>query len=132
MFLLNTVCANILIIIKNTIFANNIFVMTISGLGKTSMKVGNAVESLAKTDDMLAIIGVIMLLGVVFSAYGSLWQGLLASKQYKEECSPNIIQKESNSKKIAIALIGGVLLGALVIFLIFKTKSKKQNLLTLA
>jgi hypothetical protein len=106
--------------------------MKITGLGKTSMKVGNAVESLAKTDDMLAIIGVIMLLGVVFSAYGALWQGLLASKQYREECSPNVVQKESSSKKIALALIGGVLLGALVIFLIFRMKSKKQPLLTLA
>lgn len=110
---------------------NNKIDIMLANFGKSSMKVGNAVESLAKTDDMLAIIGVIMLLGVVFSAYGSLWQGLLASKQYKEECSPNVPQKES-SKKVVFALIGGVLIGALIIYVLFRMKSKKPVTLALA
>lgn len=43
-------------------------------------------DSLAKTDDMLAVIGIIMLLGVIVSSYGAFWQGRLAQASYNAEC----------------------------------------------
>lgn len=123
MFLLNTVCANILIIIKNTIFANNIFVMKLSTLGSATSKVGNSIDALAKTDDMLAIIGAIMLLGVIFSAYGAVWQGLLARKQYKEQCTPTTSGSSDHMKTIVFLFIG-VAIGGIVIAFIFNRQSK--------
>jgi len=61
--------------------------MNIKAVGSASMKAGNALESLGRTDDMLAVIGVIMLAGVLVSSYGAFWQGRLAAAQFQEKCS---------------------------------------------
>ena len=98
----------------------------VGDLGKSTFKVGNAVEALAKTDDMLAIIGFIMLLGVIVSAYGSWWQGNLARKQYNEECKPNDIKDEKeNSARTVLYMVLAAVFGALVIYFIFKFKAKQ-------
>jgi hypothetical protein len=58
----------------------------VKGFGSSTLKVGNALEALGRTDDMLAVIGVIMLLGVFFSSFGSYWQGVLARDEYYKVC----------------------------------------------
>lgn len=98
----------------------------VGDLGKSTFKVNSAIDSLAKTDDMLAIIGFIMLLGVIVSAYGSYWQGNLAKKTYKEECKPNAVkdEKENNARTILYMILAAVF-GALIIYFIFKFKANK-------
>ena len=103
-----------------------IFMAIASSLGKSTFKVGSAVEALAKTDDMLAIIGFIMLLGVIVSAYGSWWQGNLARKQYNEECKPNIINEDKeNSYRVVFLMIIAAITGGLIIYYVFKLKAQK-------
>jgi membrane protein DedA with SNARE-associated domain len=58
----------------------------IKELGASTMKTQNALDSLAKTDDMLAVIGIIMLVGVLVSSYGAYWQGKYAQATYNNEC----------------------------------------------
>ena len=103
----------------------------VSNLGKSTFKVNSAIDSLAKTDDMLAIIGFIMLLGVIVSAYGSWWQGNLARKQYKEECSPKEIKDEkSNSGRVILLMIVAAFAGGLIIYYIFNIKGKKNTIVS--
>lgn len=99
----------------------------VSDFGKASLKVGNAIEEIGKTDEMLAVIGVIMLLGVIVSAYGSLWQGNLARKQYNEECTPGSIKEnEIKNSKIILYLILAAITGGFIIYFILKIKSKNN------
>lgn len=102
----------------------------IGDLGKSTFKVGNAVEALAKTDDMLAIIGFIMLLGVIVSAYGSWWQGNLARKQYKEECKPNVVPDKNDNARSILYMVLAAVFGALIIYFIFKFKAKKSDVMS--
>jgi prolipoprotein diacylglyceryltransferase len=97
----------------------------VSDLGKSTFKVNSAIDSLAKTDDMLAIIGFIMLLGVIVSAYGSWWQGNLARKQYNEECKPNVAPNKNDTPRTILYMILAAVFGALIIYFIFKLKDKK-------
>lgn len=60
--------------------------MDVKNIGKSTYQAGAAMDSLAKTDDMLAVIGIIMLLGVIVSSYGAFWQGRLAQASYNSEC----------------------------------------------
>jgi len=97
-------------------------------LGKATFKVGNAIEAIGKTDEMLAVIGVIMIVGVIVSAYGSLWQGNLAKKQYKQECSPNMIPEEKKSIWQTVGLMAvAAIVGGLIIWYIFKVKAAKEK-----
>lgn len=101
---------------------------SVGNIGKATFKVGNAIEAIGKTDEMLAVIGVIMIVGVIVSAYGSLWQGNLAKKQYKEQCSPNVIPEEKKSMWQTVALMGvAAIVGALIVWYIFKIKTSKEN-----
>lgn len=101
---------------------------SVGNFGKSTFKVGNAVEALAKTDDMLAVIGFIMLLGVIVSAYGSWWQGNLARKQYNEECKPNVVKDEKENKsRTVLYMILAAVFGALIIYFIFKFKDKQST-----
>ena len=80
--------------------------MDVKSIGAASMKAGSAVDSLARTDDMLAIIGIIMLLGVVVSSYGAFWQGRLAKAQFNYECNkPTEEQNEEADKRKTTAYI---------------------------
>jgi hypothetical protein len=100
----------------------------VGNIGTATFKVGNAIEAIGKTDEMLAVIGVIMIVGVIVSAYGSLWQGNLAKKQYKQECSPNIIPEEKKSMWQTVGLmVLAALVGGLIIWYIFKVKASKDK-----
>lgn len=97
-------------------------------IGKATFKVGNAIEAIGKTDEMLAVIGVIMIIGVIVSAYGSLWQGNLARKQYKEECTPESMPKETKTIWQTVALmVVAALIGAGIIWYVFKIRASKQQ-----
>jgi hypothetical protein len=57
---------------------------------------------------MLAVLGIIMLFGVIISAYGSFWQGRLASAQFKNQCSAtNATQNQAaeHSKTVRYTII---------------------------
>lgn len=66
-----------------------------------------AFDSLAKTDDMLAIIGVIILAGTVVGAYGSYWQGRVAQSQYNKEFVGKEDTVEQAKRKTQKALLLG-------------------------
>jgi len=68
-------------------------------MGASAFKVNQAAESLAKTDDMLAVLGIIMLFGVIISAYGSFWQGRLAAAQFRQECSAGTAGQSAATEK---------------------------------
>lgn len=88
-------------------------------------------DSLAKTDDMLAVIGIIMLLGVIVSSYGAFWQGRLAQASYNDECKcekPKEGQSEKNNNRffyIAAAIF--LIAGALIIYIFKKKGSETQT-----
>ena len=46
---------------------------------------GEALKSLAKTDNLLVALNIIMLVGVVASIYGAFWQGRYAKLSYEKE-----------------------------------------------
>lgn len=86
--------------------------MNVKSLGSSAMKVSQSMESLARTDDMLAVLGIIMLVGVIISAYGSFWQGRLASAQFKNQCSasqPPVSAQEEKNKTIRFTVIISVI-----------------------
>lgn len=76
------------------------------GFGKSAAKF-DALGSLARTDDMLAVIGIIMLVGVIVSSYGAFWQGRLASAQYKKECtaSGSPVQQDEQKKSVKYTVL---------------------------
>ncbi len=95
------------------------------------MKINQAAESLAKTDDMLAVLGVIMLLGVIISAYGSFWQGRLASAQFKQECSANPTAQDPATEKkktlrYTIIITASVVLILAIMVYIFRKQFKAK------
>ena len=84
--------------------------MDVKSIGKSTYKAGAAMDSLAKTDDMLAVIGIIMLLGVIVSSYGAFWQGRLAQASYNDECKCEKPSEEKSAKKnTSFFLIAGEL-----------------------
>lgn len=112
---------------KITIFEQQICYIKMSALkslGTQAMRVNQAAESLAKTDDMLAILGIIMLLGVGISAYGSFWQGRLAAAQFKGQCSAEQ-QQQIEDKKTTRFMIVSVIIGITVIGLIIYILKKR-------
>ena len=49
----------------------------------------DALKSLAKTDNLLVALNIIMLVGVVASIYGAYWQGRYARASYKKDYERN-------------------------------------------
>lgn len=103
--------------------------MNVKDIGKSAAKF-DALGSLARTDDMLAVIGIIMLVGVVISSYGAYWQGRLAAAQYNKECtslSPPLSNAEEQSKNrrfTMLMVVITVLILGLIIW-IFRSGIKK-------
>ena len=93
--------------------------MDVKDFGKSAAKF-DALGSLARTDDMLAVIGIIMLMGVIVSAYGSFWQGRLASSQFKQQCAgpvpttPSVEQNKTTKYTIAITVSVLLIIGLMV------------------
>lgn len=79
----------------------------IKSVGASAMKVNQSLESLARTDDMLAVLGLIMLAGVIISAYGSFWQGRLAQAEFRGRCSaePNQALEDEHKKTVRFTII---------------------------
>lgn len=50
---------------------------------------GEALKSLAKTDNLLVVLNIVMLVGVVATIYGAYWQGKYAKRHYKLETEKN-------------------------------------------
>jgi predicted histidine transporter YuiF (NhaC family) len=103
--------------------------MNVKSLGKSAAKF-DALGSLARTDDMLAVIGLIMLVGVIISSYGAYWQGRLAAAQYNKECSQSsqaTSQEEELAKNrrftIIMVVVSALILG--LIIYIFRAGIKK-------
>lgn len=97
----------------------------VKGFGQSTIKVGNAIEALGRTDDMLALIGFIMLLGVFFSSFGSYWQGVLARDEYNKEClkSGNCDDVGIKSFKYYIILATIAIIILVIIRYIYKKRS---------
>lgn len=100
-------------------------------VGTASMKAGSAMDSLARTDDMLAVIGIIMLVGVIVSSYGAFWQGRLASAQFKDQCScqPGEVGQIEKAKTLAYTIATttvSILIVALIIY-IFRNQFLNKN-----
>jgi hypothetical protein len=102
----------------------------VKGFGSSTLKVGNAIEALGRTDDMLAVIGVIMLLGVFFSSFGSYWQGIMAREEYNNECIKNgncgDVRAKSFQYYIILASLGVVIL--LIIRYIYQRKKGSSSM----
>lgn len=104
--------------------------MNVKSVGSATMKASSAVDSLARTDDMLAVIGIIMLVGVIVSSYGAFWQGRLAAAQFKDKCScePGQTGQIEHAKTLAYT-IGtttiSLLIVALIIYIFRKQFSDK-------
>lgn len=49
----------------------------------------DALKSLAKTDNLLVALNIIMLVGVLASIYGAYWQGRYARASYKKDYERN-------------------------------------------
>jgi len=101
--------------------------MNVKSVGSATMKAGNALESLGRTDDMLAVIGIIMLVGVIVSSYGAFWQGRLAAAQFKDKCSCEPGQtgqiEHANAKTLAYQIgttVVSILIVALIIYIFRK------------
>jgi hypothetical protein len=74
-----------------------------------------ALSALAKTDDILAIIGVIILGGVVISAYGAYWQGKVAQAQFARDFDKG---KEKGKGKGAL-IVGSIALVGILLLLYY-------------
>lgn len=46
---------------------------------------GEALKSLAKTDNLLVALNIVMLVGVIATIYGAYWQGKYAKNSYKRD-----------------------------------------------
>lgn len=101
----------------------------IKSVGASAIKLNQGIESLARTDDMLAVIGIIMLVGVFVSSFGAFWQGKLAKAQFKNQCSaenpPADDGVKSSKRYTAIMTITGILLVAVIIYIFRKQISDK-------
>lgn len=106
--------------------------MSIKSIGSATMKAGSALDSLGRTDDMLAIIGIIMLAGVIVSSYGAFWQGRLASAQFRDQCScqPGQVSQIENKKTLAYTIattVISLLIVALIIYVLRKQLFNKTT-----
>lgn len=45
----------------------------------------DALKSLAKTDNLLVVLNIVMLVGVIATIYGAYWQGKYAKASYKKD-----------------------------------------------
>jgi hypothetical protein len=104
--------------------------MNVKSVGSATMKAGNALESLGRTDDMLAVIGIIMLVGVIVSSYGAFWQGRLAAAQFKDKCScePGQTGQIEHAKTLAYTIgttVVSILIVTLIIYIFRKQFSDK-------
>jgi len=109
--------------------------MNIKSVGSSVTKFNQGIESLARTDDMLAFIGIIMLFGVIISAYGAFWQGRLAAAQYKHECSatqPPISAAEDHKKTIRYTIIVSVISILLIAYVIYIFRKQIKEKLAIA
>ena len=87
----------------------------------------DAISSLARTDDMLAVIGVVMLLGVLFSSYGAYWQGRYARASFKKECAGGTPASVADEKKKTTGFILLVILSVLIVTGLLVYIFKKNN-----
>jgi hypothetical protein len=46
---------------------------------------GEALKSLARTDNLLVVLNVVMLVGVIATIYGAYWQGKYAKYNYEKD-----------------------------------------------
>ena len=101
--------------------------MDFKSVGASAFKINQAAESLAKTDDMLAVLGIIMLMGVIISAYGSFWQGRLASLQYHQSVDPktqSVVQGKTTRYAVIITLAVLLIIGLMVYIFRKQIKTK--------
>ena len=106
--------------------------MDAKGFAKSAAKF-DALGSLARTDDMLAVIGIIMLVGVIVSSYGAFWQGRLASAQYKKECttsSPPISQQEEHNKSVKYTVLMVIVIALILGLMIYIFRSGLKKAIT--
>ena len=77
---------------------------------------GEVMTSLARTDDILAVIGIIILIGISISSYGTFWQGVLAREQYDQISPPGStkanVKKGKRQMLLALAVISIIIIGA--------------------
>lgn len=97
-------------------------------LGASAFKTNQAMESLAKTDDMLAFIGIIMLAGVIVSSYGAYWQGKYAKASYNNECTngdTSLSADAAKHKRNVYIGIGIFIIVSGILLFVFKRKASK-------
>ena len=104
--------------------------MNVKSVGASAIKVNQSLESLARTDDMLAVLGLIMLAGVIISAYGSFWQGRLAQAEFRGRCStqPNETEQDEHQKTVRFTILMSavaILLVGIIIY-IFRKQLKAK------
>jgi predicted histidine transporter YuiF (NhaC family) len=107
--------------------------MDVRKLGSSVSKVNGSLESLARTDDMLAVIGLIMLFGVIISAYGSFWQGRLAASQFKQQCSTdpntqNAVEQKKTIKYTITVIVATLLIMGLMVYVFRKQFKGKSDI----
>jgi hypothetical protein len=93
---------------------------------KSSMRgvaMNPALEALARTDDLLALIGIVILGGVIVSAYGAYWQGKIAKASYKKDFAKG--SKEKDNTMIVVA--GSVTLAVVIVILYLIIKKRAQE-----
>lgn len=90
-----------------------------------------ALESLARTDDILALIGVIMIIGVIVSAYGSFWQGRYAKASFNNQCSSSsptqLSDKDKQHRRIMVAIGISILLLVVGTILYIRSRNKVHS-----
>lgn len=85
-----------------------------------------AFEALAKTDDILAIIGIIILAGVVISAYGAYWQGRVAQAQFNRDFVAEKDKQKSKGKSMTALIVGGVGLAGIIALLYYVIQRREK------
>jgi len=85
--------------------------------------------SLARTDDILALIGVIILIGTIAEAFGGYWQGVLAKNQYIKEFvagegTPQEIEdiRKRDKKILIITIIVTAIVGIVIGYSVSRKK----------
>ena len=86
----------------------------------------NAIESLARTDDMLALIGIILLLSIIVEGYGGFWRGVKAKKEYEHLCETDKHKKKKNH--LQIFLVAGFLALVAITFVYLYIIGKKKQI----
>ena len=102
--------------------------MGVKSIAMKAARVDDAIMALGRTDNVLAVIGVILMSGVIASAYGAIWQGRLAQKQFNEQCvaqpnGTNVVQEQKKTK--AILYISITIIVILVFFMIYTFSRRK-------